>query len=1018
MYKTLIKETFREIKKSYSRFIAIIAIIALGISFFVGVKMTCPDMKATANKYFQDNKLMDFQLVSNVGFNKEDIKSLNNIKGINGIMPSYSVDALMDIENVSTVVKINSLPSTKVDFNNKNHLNIPLLVSGRLPNKSGECVIDEKNPMNLNIKLGTKIKITSGDDRDILDYLAIKEFTIVGIINSPLYISKERGTSTIGNGKISVFASILKSDFNMPVYSEIYLTSSETINSIAYSSDYDKKIESLTNDLEQLGIARSKIRYKEIKADANQIIKSKEKKYKEGVLKQKKEILKATNKIKENQNKIDSGNLKLTKNKKIFIKKIADSEKKLKNAKTQLDSGFKTYKANLALFNKSKEQAILAGVYDSQKSIFLAQESLLNSTKTTLDKSLKQFNIEKATLGKAKNNGYTELYKNQKELGAAQSKLNAAKKKLKKSDKESKEKLAVARKKLDKAQNKIDSMSKVKWYVLGRDTNIGYADYGYAADRMNAISRIFPIIFILVAMLICFTSIDRLVNEQRTYIGTLKSLGYRKTAIVFKYLTYAILASVIGGIIGIAIGFTAFPIFFLNVYSELYKFPKMVINFDMLFALVVLIGAILVTSIAAISACLEILPLNAAKLMVPKSPKPGKIIFLERIKFIWKRLKFTQKVTAKNIFRYKSRLFMTVIGVAGCTALLLMGFALKDSIGTIGTKQFQNIYKYQMYINVKDSLSNKEKEKISGLIEKIPRYSSKLNVLAKSVDIVYKNKEKSCNIIVPEDNKKINDFISFQERVTSQKIELNDNGVILTEKLAKMLGVKIGNNIYIKDGDEDKHKVEIIGITENYLQHYLYMSPKLYKQIYKSTPEHNQINIKLSSVSDRDIEVISKNMIGIKGVSSISFNKDILESFNETIKAVNYVVLILIIAAGMLSFIVLYTLTNINISERLRELATIKVLGFYEHEVSSYVYRENIILTVLGSLLGLIMGFYGAKYVIVTSEIDMFMFGRDIYLQSFIFSVLLTLVFSIIVNIFLFKKIKKINMIEALKIME
>ncbi|MDD2376919.1 MAG: ABC transporter permease [Clostridia bacterium] len=878
MGKTLFKDIFREIKKSFSRFIAILAIIAIGITFFVGIKMTCPDMKITADQYFKDNRLMDFYLVSSVGFNKEDIESIKKVDGIKGIMPSYSIDAMIDIEDTSYVVKINSLPNT----NDENYINRPLLVSGRLPTTTGECVIEKSNFKENNFEIGSKIKLTSGNSSNILDNVSTDEFIVVGIVQSPLYISKERGTSVIGNGKISTFMIIQESDFKLPVYNGIYITASNSEGSFAYTDEYDNKIESLRKSLEDVATVRSNIRYEDIKLEANIIIQNKE-------------------------------------------------------------SELKTAQANFA-------------------------------------------NVSKYLTLNQKNDSTQEF--------------------------------ATAEKEIQDAKDKIGSLPKVTWHVLDRKMNVGYVEYENAADRMDAISKVFPIIFVLVAILICFTSIGRLVDEQRIYIGTMKALGYRKRFIVLKYLIYASFASIIGGIIGILIGFTAFPSFFANAYSALYTLPKLILQFDNTFAILVMIAAVLVTSLSAITVCYETLMQNTASLMVVKAPKPGKIILLERIPFIWNRLKFTHKVTARNLFRYKSRFFMTVVGVAGCTALLLVGFALKDSIGTIGTKQFGEIYTYQMSVNTKDGLSKSEYENISNLISNIPNYEAKLNLLLKSIDIGLGSKESSCNIIVPEDTKGINDYITLHDRVSQQKYILSDNEVILTEKLANVIGAKIGDDIYIKNGEKDKYKVKVSGITENYLLHYLYMSPKLYENLYLIKPEYNQIDVKLTALEDSQKDIISKSIVSSKGVASVTFSNDMLKTFVEMINTVNYVVLILIVAAALLSFIVLYTLTNINISERIREIATIKVLGFYEKEVSSYVYRENLILTLIGSLFGLILGFYLAKFVIGTAEVEMLMFGREIYPMSFVISVLLTLVFAWFVNVVLLKKIKNINMVEALKTVE
>lgn len=964
MKKTLLKDTFREIKKTLSRFLAILAIVALGTAFFVGIKTTCPDMKLTADKYYKEYKFMDFRIASTVGFTNEDINAIKATNGVKGVMPSYSVDAVTTLDNKQKVLRISSLPTDNLSVNNENYINRPELISGRLPQKNGECVIEKNRMTSVSLNIGDKIKLSAGDESNLSDKLVTDEYTVVGIIRSPMFISKDRGTTTIGNGQVSAFVQIPDIDFKLKYYNGVYVTTNIESSVQAYSKEYDNKIAPLKKNLETKADERAGLRFKEIKDDAQKALSDKQQEYNKSVSEANKQLTDAQKKIVDGQNQLNNGKLELSQKKADFNATIESANKQIAGSNA----------ADLA----AKQQK----------------------------------------LDKSKADGERQLAGNLSKLNIAQTNLNKAKSDYAQSKVSTEQKLADAQKKLDDAQSQINEIPAVKWYVLDRNTNSGYVDYGSAADRMDAIAQVFPVIFILVAILICFTSMSRMVEEQRSYMGTVKALGYNKASIVGKFLVYAILASIIGGIIGLAVGFTVFPTVLFRAYSILYTMPKLLLIFDVPFAVISIITGILVTSLSALIVCLEELNSNAAALMRPKAPKAGKVILLERADFIWKKLKFTQKVTMRNLFRYKSRFFMTVIGVGGCTALLLVGFGLNDAIKTIGDKQFGEIYTYQMTVNLKDNISSDETESIKNTIKQQSDFSSMQSLLSKSVDIGSKNTEKSCNIVVPDNAASINDFITLHSRTTNKKVQLTDDGIVLTEKLANMLGVSIGDEIYIKNGDTEKLTAKVTGICENYLLHYVYMSPTLYEKLYKVKPVYNEINVKLKTADESAQENVSKNVISLTGVSSVNFISDSVARFNDTIKSIYNIVIILIVSAGLLSFIVLYTLTNININERMREIATIKVLGFYDKEVSSYVFRENLILTFVGTSFGLMIGSPLARYVIGSAEVEIVMFGRQIYPLSFFLAAILTLVFAWLVNIVMLRRLKNINMVEALKTVE
>lgn len=1018
MKKTLLKDTFREIKKTIGRFLAIMFIVALGTAFFVGVKTTCPDMKLTADKYYKDNSLMDFRLVSTFGFTGDDIDAIRATYGVNGIMPSYTIDAMAPFNDKQRVLAISSIIINDATYENPNYINRPIVISGRLPQKSGECAIEINKITNVTPNIGDKIVLSSGNDTDLNEKLKTLDYTVVGIIKSPIFVSNERGSTSIGNGQVSAFMIIPDIDFKFEYYNNVYLTSNISKDIQAYSTEYDNATEPLKNKLEDLSKTRQSLRYETIKSDAQNELSKKQAEYQDSLIQAETEFSDAQNKITENQQTLEDAKIKLAESKLDFENTIKDANEKINKGEVDLQSAQLEYNSKLDEFDTEKQRAIDAGAYNIYKDQLDIAEDQLDEAKKQIDEAYKSLDDNKQKLIESKEDGKKQLSDKQKELEDAQAELNQAKQDYETTKTDTYEKLADAKIKLDDASLQINDIPNVKWYVLDRKTNPGYVDYSNAADRMDAISKVFPVIFILVAILICLTSMGRMVEEQRQYMGTTKALGYNKSSIVTKFLLYAILATVLGNIIGLSIGFTVFPTTLNNAYSILYSMPKLILIFDVPFAVISFITGILVTTLTALLVSLGELNSSSAALMRPRAPKAGRKIFIEKIKFIWNNLKFSQKVTLRNIIRYKSRFFMTVIGVGGCCALLLVGFGLSDAITSIGDKQFNELYICQMSVNLKDNITSEEKNTIINAINEQPELTSMQSLLQKNIDIGNKNIEKSCYLMVPEDLKTIDKYINLRDRITHKKITLTDNGVVISEKLANQLGVKKGDTIYIKNTNDEKISVQVTDICEYYLLHFLYMSPSLYDKIYATQPEYNQFIIKLDSTDIIAQQNVSKNIVYLKGISSVNLVGDSIQRFTDIIKSIYSIVLVLIISAALLSFTVLFTLTNININERIREIATIKVLGFYDKEVSAYVFRENIILTILGTVLGLFIGIPLTQYVIGTAEVDMLMFGREIYPLSFVFAALFTLAFALIVNIAMISRLRKINMVEALKTVE
>jgi len=1020
MKKTLFKDSLREIKKTFSRFIAIVAIIAISVAFYTGIKITCPDMKNTADVYYDDTRLMDFRLVSTAGFTKNEVKKLKAFSengDISGVSPQYSVDAILDAGDINEVVRVHSLVAQK-ERDGENYINRPLLISGRLPTKSGECVIEKQSILGTDINIGDVLKLKSGEEGKRLKDLKMTDFKVVGVIKSSLYVSKHRGTSKIGTGSISTFIMINESDFDMKYYTSVYITATGSLPFQAYSDEYDKRIEVVQKKLDDIAEVQRKARFDEILADANATLKKKTADYDSGVRKAKTKFADALKKIKDGQNKIYDGQYQLSLKKAEFSRTMAASEAKINDGARQYVAGLASYKKQAAAFSQQKKLAIKNGSYAAQKMFFDKMEIQLKAAVSELSATRAQIIDSRKQLADSAAYAKSQFASSESTLFKAQNDINIAKSDYNKEKNKADKKIADGKKKIEDAKKKIADIPEVKWHVLDRNTNAGYVDYGTASDRMNAIAQVFPLIFIFVGILIIFTTMGRTVDEQRGLIGTFKALGYSKTSIAGKYLLYATLASLIGGSIGVVVGFSFFPSMIYKAFTSLYTLPPLILTFDTIFAALAIAISIAVTVVSALLVCLEELHVSSAQLMRPKAPKPGKKILLEKITFLWKRLKFTQKVTARNLLRYKARFFMTVIGVAGCTALILVGFGLKDSIGDIGARQFGEIYNYQMTVNVKDNVKASELKKIDAIIDANKNFNGRSMFLTKSMTIGFGTATMDCGLVVPQNVKELPKFISLHERVSKKPLLLENSGVILTEKLSTKLGVKVGDSVFIKIDEYTKRSVKVAGITEQYLDHYMYMTNSVYSKIFKEKPVYNDIYVKLLNISTSDEDAFSKQLVSIDGVTGLFSSSELMTRFKETVNSINFVVLVLIFSAALLSFIVLYTLTNINISERMREIATIKVLGFYDLEVASYVFRENIILTFIGSILGLGLGYYLAMFVIQTAEVNIVMFGREIYPLSFLYSSLLTLAFALFVNIVMLRKIRKINMVEALKTVE
>ncbi len=668
----------------------------------------------------------------------------------------------------------------------------------------------------------------------------------------------------------------------------------------------------------------------------------------------------------------------------------ADYNAQMADARAQLDAGWQELANNEALLNNSE-----AKLSDGQRQINEAWEDIRNGEQELID-------------------GEQEISDNEQKLVDGRQKLEDAKK-------EADEKIMDAQKTLDDAREKVADITFPKWYVQDRGSLPEYTGYGENADRMKAIGKVFPVLFFLVAALISLTTMTRMVEEERTQIGTLKALGYSKRAIMSKYVGYAFLATIGGSIFGVLIGEKILPYIIVYSYKIMYvHIPDIVIPYSIYYAVMATVAATFCTVAATLFASFRELSAVPAELMRPAAPKQGKRILLEYLPILWTHLNFTWKSTLRNLIRYKKRFFMTVFGIGGCMALMIVGFGLKDSIFEIAKLQYEQLQTYDGTVILNTDATDDEMTTFLDSVSKDQRLEIYVENYMKQLDLDSDQSEitRTAYLLVPKDLDAFMQMNVFRSRTKHETYTLEDDGVIITEKMAKFLNVKVGDSIEISDGDTDAKSVVITAVCENYMSHYVYMTPALYESLYGKAPEYNSIEFRLSDYSEVMENEVGEDMLTYEAALNVSYSSSISGQLDDMLGSLNIVIVVLIVSAGMLAFVVLYNLNNININERRRELATLKVLGFYDMEVASYVYRENTLLTIVGMLAGIGLGKILHQFIIVTVEIDTAMFGRNVDLSSFVFSALYTLGFSMFVNFVMYYKLKKIDMVESLKSIE
>lgn len=702
------------------------------------------------------------------------------------------------------------------------------------------------------------------------------------------------------------------------------------------------------------------------------------------------------------------------------VAQAAEQKAQLDAAQEQLDQGY----AQLEEAQTELDQA--KAVLDETKATLDESKATLDETarqfadaQQTIDDGWAEYNDGLATLEREERAGRQELADALQKLQDGEAEYADGLQEYEDGKAEADEKIAGAEAELADAQAQVDDIEDCEWYVLGRNTNSGVVGYAQDAERVGNLANVFPVIFFLVAALACLTTMTRMVEDQRTQIGALKALGFSRFAISQKYIGYAFWASLLGGVIGLLVGCTLIPAVIANAFNIMYNIPSLQFKVQPVVCVLAVLAAVVCTTGAALWACLSTLMDTPANLMRPKSPKPGKRVFLEYIRPVWRRLSFTWKVTMRNLFRYQRRFWMTVIGIGGCTALIVTGFGLHESIFDILDKQFDEISLYDATVGLEDHATQTQLEQVTAYLDGETGVERYLECYQGTVDASVDGvPAKNAYLFVVDDLDTFTQFIDLRHRTDDQPVELADDGVVITEKLSEMLEVQAGDTITL-ELDDQRVQATVTDIVENYVYHYVYLTETCYEALFGERAEMNTILVAYADgVGQSESDTVSSDLMVMDAVASYSYIATIRDSFTDSMNAINYAVVIIILAAAALAFVVLYNLTNINITERIRELATLKVLGFYDREITAYVYRENIFLTLFGIVLGLVLGRFLHAWMVVTVEVDLVMFGRTAPPYAYVLAAALTVVFSVVVNIAAHFKLKKVDMVESLKTVE
>lgn len=987
-------------------------IIFLGAAVFSGLRNTPYTMAASADAYLNSHNYADLIYIATLGFSDEDVAKVRKLKGVKKVVPCYQFDALFAHKDGKSGVTVYSQEKYE-----KSMLDRPELLKGRYPKKENECIIDV-NLGKYNYKLGHTIELSNDN--------GTKTYKIVGIVNDPRYISNvDRGTNTLGDGTNSGFVEVLNEGArelglnkkvaelrnNDHLYTSLLVDVEGTEKYNMFTSDYDNLIETVNTRVKSMLSEEMSDQYDQLTGDMQSQLDDAKKQYEEGYQEYKRNLDSFNSQISQGKIKLAEARIQFYEQKKIYLKKAAQ----VSNATQQAYNETKKIDQEIKVLHDSIKDTL--GNIKDKDSAQDAFTKILND----LNENLNNFNNKLQGVGQLLE-GRIQLEKAQSQLDEAEAELNIQQSKLEVTENNAKvqlnaakEQLDAAKTQIDQAQQQLNQIPKGVLYSLTKNENVGIASYESYKQAIASIADVFPLIFFLVAALVSLTTMTRMIEEQRSYCGTLRALGYSKQDVIMQYIVYAFLATFFACILGILAGNQVFPriIYFLFTYLMYGMNQSTVLVQKWSISLMTVLISVGVTLLATLSVCLQELVSTPSVLMRPKAPKAGKRILMERMPFIWKRLNFNQKVTMRNLFRYKKRFWMSVIGIAGCTALIMLGFGVKNSVSDIIPSQYEEVYKYDALIKLNSNVE--DTKKVENKIKRIEGVHNLTGAYRQNVTVLGNSEDYYSTMIVYDNADEIKNFINFNDYKTKKKIILSDDGVVISQKLAEKLGVKKGENMTFSY-DNTKYTVKVSNIVQQYVSHQVYMSKTFYENLtgMKSSASilYVDMNTKKSNIKTL------KNYLDHHNIGSMERLTASLDEFQQRMSSLNIIVAILSGCAALLCFIVLYNLTNINIGERKGEIATIKVLGFRRKEYCDYIFRENIILSLIGASLGMFFGYFLHRFVILTVEMDNMLFIRTMPLYIYLIAFGMTVGFTIIINLAMRHILDQVDMVESLKSIE
>ena len=942
--------TFREIRSTLGRFVAIMAIIALGVGLFAGLKVTDSAMRVSMLKYLSGREFYDFRMISTLGFEEEDISYIREqLPDVRAVEGTISFDIIADVGDNTDNVKFLSIPES---------VNTIELVAGRMPTEDNECLVDSYTYTEDYI--GKTVTLADDNESDDLDHFTYREYTIVGTCKSPLYVQYERGNTSLGNGVLNGFVYINQGGFDCDYYTDCYIKLDSDME--LYSDEYKDLIDSLEDPMQEIVDAAAQNRYDRIVADAQEEIDDAK-----ATLEEERE---------KGQQELDDAKASLDEAKK-SIEEYTDTKNQLQSGVNELATQITAMEEAMAVYPEAVDQATYQYAL-AQKQTYEAQLSQLTSALADAQEQYED--------GLAEYEEGLETFNSE---------------------------IADAEEEIADGEADIADIEKPTTYLLDRTSNAGYVCFESDSGIVGAVADVFPIFFFLVAALVCMTTMSRMVEDQRTQIGVLKALGYGNAKIACKYAFYSGSSALVGCGIGYAVGTVVFPQAIWFAYQMMYNAGSIDYLFDGKLLVISIVVSLLCSVGITLAACRLELTEMAASLMRPKAPKAGKRIWLEHIPFIWNHIKFLQKVSLRNIFRYKGRLIMMVLGIGGCTALLVAGFGIYDSIADIANNQYQNISLYDADVTLKDAVTGKE----SAVLEKLG-YEQEDYILfyQTNADITSDTGTKNMYINVFDDDTDLTGFYDMHTE-DGETLSLPGYGeAIMNAGVASLIGVEVGDTVTISSESLKEYTVKIVALNQNFIYNYIYINSSTYQDMIGQIPEKK--NIYLNIQSEVDVHEASAALLGDSGIVSVMLAVDMLDRVDNMMQSMNIIIYLVIGCAIALAFVVVYNLTNINISERVREIATVKVLGFHKKEYRSYVFRENIMMAVLGGAVGLLMGKWLHAFIMSKIIIDLITFDVRITGLSYVYSFMLTILFTYGINLFMRKKLDSISMTESLKAVE